>query len=223
MLDFSAGWGDRLIGALAAGVDRYFGADPNLDLKAGHDAILHRFSPDQSSQSTFQVVYEPFQSVALPAGETFDLIFTSPPFFDFEIYTARAGQSVISHPRLSDWLVRFLCFSLRKSWAVLTTGGHMVIHMSDVYKTRVCEAMNLYCQGYLEGATYRGMLGSAGGNGRVRPMWVWRKSGATDRDTVRDAKEAMRRLYPSIWDLLAAGADRVLPLSKNEKKRPVAE
>jgi hypothetical protein len=43
-LDFSAGWGDRLIGAMACKtLESYFALDPNLDLKPGHDQIIETF------------------------------------------------------------------------------------------------------------------------------------------------------------------------------------
>ena len=45
MLDFSAGWGDRLVGAIAAGLDKYVATDPNVGLRAGHDAIKEAFCP----------------------------------------------------------------------------------------------------------------------------------------------------------------------------------
>ena len=85
---------------------------------------------DPETRKNFEVIYEPFEKAVLPAGITFDLIFTSPPFFDFEIYSNTPGQAVISYPRIDDWLVRFLFYSLRKSWAVLEVGGNMVIHIA---------------------------------------------------------------------------------------------
>lgn len=208
MLDFSAGWGDRLVGAMAAGVDRYVATDPNLDLKAGHDAIRQAFCPDEEKRKNFQIIYEPFERATLPDGATFDLVFTSPPFFDFEIYTKREGQSVLSFPRLSDWLVRFLFFSLRKSWERLDTGGHLVVHIADVYKTRVCEAMNLYCQAMLQGARYRGLLACSGGAGRARPMWVWRREERSDHRRADEAYHSLRKLYPDVFALVEERCDR---------------
>lgn len=210
MLDFSAGWGDRLVGAIAANIDFYFAADPNADLRAGHDAIKAAFcSPDK--RGNFQIAYEPFEKAQLPRGITFDLIFTSPPFFDFEIYTDRVGQSVISHPKLNSWLVCFLFFSLRKSWEVLDEGGHMVIHIADVYKTRVCEPMLLYCIGYLQGAHYRGLLASSGGAQRARPMWVLQKLARLELEAAAQAREAMKRHHQELYSLIEAQADRPMP------------
>ena len=68
----------------------------------------------------------------MPEGETFDLVFSSPPFFDFEIYTDAPGQSTQSFPEYEDWLVNFLFFAMNKCWSVLEDDGHMAIHITDV-------------------------------------------------------------------------------------------
>ena len=43
ILDFSAGWGDRLIGAIAGGAEKYCGIDPNLCVNRGYQRILRFF------------------------------------------------------------------------------------------------------------------------------------------------------------------------------------
>ena len=62
VLDFSAGWGDRLVGAIAADVERYQAFDPNVALREGHAAIVRRFVPtgrraDYDVQYTGALVY----------------------------------------------------------------------------------------------------------------------------------------------------------------------
>jgi hypothetical protein len=176
VLDFSAGWGDRLIAALAAGVDSYVGVDPNFELEPGHSAIIKQFSVKKNQA---QIIYQPFQSCEddritnppLP----FDLVFTSPPFFDFEIYTKQPTQSAIHFPELTDWLVEFLFVSLRKAWEVLAEGGHLALHLTDVYKTHVCEPTNLWMQIYLPFSNYCGIFGTQGSSKKVFPIWVWKK------------------------------------------------
>jgi len=201
MLDFSAGWGDRLIGALAAGLDRYLAFDPNLDLKPGHEAIVSTFASKEAS-SRYTVIYEPFQTASLPEGETFDLIFTSPPFFNFEIYTQREGQSVLDFPSFEKWTVGFLFTSLRKSWTRLEVDGHMAIHITDVYKTKICEVMNLYIQMSLPGAEYQGVISSSGKVKKPRPIWVWKRKSESDPERQKKATEALRSHFSSIYQLL---------------------
>ena len=120
MLDFSAGWGDRLAGAIAANVDRYIAFDPNTSLRAGHDAIIERFVPPERRRD-FTITYTGFEDAELADG-CVDLVFTSPPFFTLEIYTDLPGQSSASYPAFNDWLVRFLFRCLHKAWRALVIG-----------------------------------------------------------------------------------------------------
>jgi 16S rRNA G966 N2-methylase RsmD len=104
MLDISAGWGDRLSAAIATNLAKYQAFDPNTSLKEGHDRIINAFVPVEQRRC-FNITYTGFEHAQLKADE-FDLVFTSPPFFDFEIYTALPGQSVDTYKSLDAWLVR---------------------------------------------------------------------------------------------------------------------
>jgi hypothetical protein len=209
VLDFSAGWGDRLAAALAApNVERYAAWDPNQALRAGHAALVHLFAPP-AQQASYTVTYAPFETADLSsAGERFNLVFTSPPFFDFETYTDAPGQSVLAYSTLDAWLVHFLLRCLRQAWAVLDNGGHVVIHITDVYKTKVCERMCLLALWKLPGLWYRGVITSRGAAGRPRPLWVFAKRtpGAAGEkgwvggaDAAQHAEAELKRLYESTW------------------------
>lgn len=207
ILDFSAGWGDRLVAALAcADVQRYLAFDPNTSLRAGHTALIERFADNNAATTTttrrrrFDVIYEPFERATLPVDESFDLVFTSPPFFDFETYTQLPGQSASTYPQRDAWLVGFLFAALAKAWRALDDGGHLAVHIVDVFKTQVCEPMNLFAQWRLPGARYRGVIASRGGAGKPRPIWVWRKDLASPASSTRveQAGNDLRRYFPSV-------------------------
>lgn len=182
ILDPCAGWGDRLIGAIAADVDRYLGFDPNTRLCEGHSKIIQEFG--DSSKHT--VVYEPFQHAVISPEETFDLIFTSPPYGRFEIYTNDATQSVSEYPSNKEWLTKFLFASLHKAWQHLEDGGHMVIHISDTTVSRCCLDIFLFVSCYLLNSCYLGAIGSRNLNKRaMRPMWVWKKDSTSTSENYR--------------------------------------
>jgi hypothetical protein len=204
MLDFSAGWGDRLIGAIGTpSIKRYVAADPNLDLKPGHDEIIATLAPSRTSD--FTVIYKPFQEAEIPNGQTFDLIFTSPPYFDFEIYTNLPGQSVLDFPKFEGWLVQFLLYSIRKAWNVLDDGGHMCIHITDTRGSQCCEPMNLFIQSRLPGSVYAGVLASMGRADKPRPMWVWRKDMSNleaQKAKKVEAERLAKKYFTTIWHLV---------------------
>jgi hypothetical protein len=102
---------------------------------SGASAWLHFLSPAHAfthhcSLCSFEVRYHPFESGPLADEEHFDLVLTSPPFFDLEIYVSDKAddrQSYKDHPTLDRWLHGFLFFSMKKAWAHLVDGGHMVL------------------------------------------------------------------------------------------------
>ena len=201
VLDFSAGWGDRLAGAIAANVELYKAFDPNTNLKAGHRAMVERFVAVDMRQR-FQIEYIGFEKAVL-RDEEFDLVFTSPPFFDFEIYTSLPGQSVDIYRNINDWLVHFLLSSMKKAWKALCTNGHMIIHITDVFKTKVCEPMCLLAQSQLPNVRCDGFITSVGKQGRPRPMWVFKKTKEPVKpDLVEAALSELRRIFPDVHRVL---------------------
>ena len=199
VLDFCAGWGDRLIAAIASGVTKYQGFDPNADLIPGHTAIIQRFAGEKASQ--YNISYVPFED-ALVDSSDYDLVFTSPPYFNFEVYSNASTQSSVRYPSFNDWMVRFLFASLRKAWDALILSGHMVINISDVYATKICECMCLYIQGYLSHSVYVGVINSLGSE-RARPIWVFRKDKeASSGEISLAAQFELQRNYPEIAGML---------------------
>uniref|UniRef100_A0A6C0CKJ7 Uncharacterized protein n=1 Tax=viral metagenome TaxID=1070528 RepID=A0A6C0CKJ7_9ZZZZ len=199
VLDFSAGWGDRLLGCIAADVEYYHGYDPNQNLRKGHYEILETF--DYKDKACIQ--YEPFEKAELPKGVFFDLVFTSPPFYDFEIYTDDTTQSIHNYPTLEKWIVHFLFASIRKACSVLTECGVCVIHISDVYKTRVCEPMLLLVKWLIGGEVeYAGVINTVGAANKPRPMWVFRRATRKSHQpkySVRDAEFALKKYFPGVY------------------------
>ena len=209
VLDFSAGWGDRLIGAIAARVGVYHGFDPNTDLRKGHDEMIRQFA---NPKQDIRVVYEPFQSDAvlkflLEIRVTYDLVFTSPPFFDFEVYTTKADQSASMHSKFYDWLVQFLFVSLQRSWNQLGYDGHLVIYITDTKNSpRTCELMNLFIGSRLEGSYYNGVMTSQNKDSKNlhRPTWVWTKLKANTAHLTQAStyQTAFIKTAKSLWEML---------------------
>lgn len=223
VLDISAGWGDRMAGAIAAGVDRYLGFDPNLNLRAGHEMLLDAHTDKREERDRFRVVYESFEDNegVLPAEECdpdFDLVLSSPPFFDFERYTTLPGQSADKYPHLVEWQVRFLARAMSRAWRCLRTGGHMVLHLTDVYRDQVCEPTGLLAVWLLPGCQYRGVMLSVGAAGKPRPLWVFRKGTASG--VAGEAALELRVHFGPVWSealrcqrggMFAPGAHEVPP------------
>lgn len=194
VLDFSAGWGDRLIAALATKhVKKYVGFDPNIELKKGHDAIIRSFGLAQGGQYTIR--YEPFEQASLDLTQTFDMVFTSPPYFDLEVYSDADTQSISSFQTSNEWVNRFLLTAVLKAWSVLEVHGHMVLHIADYRNHKYVEAMNLFIQWKCEGALFLGVVGAVGMQGSPKPLWVWKKMKNTDTSRSNTAERHLTQFF----------------------------
>jgi len=206
ILDFSAGWGDRLLAAISYGAERYVGYDPNPELQIGYQEMISLFS-HHSNVHKYEVNMQPFETSNI--SETFDLILTSPPYYDFETYVETnkeeaKTQSIVKYPRFNQWMIEFLFTSLRKCWNALTVGGNMVIHLSDVYKTNYVESMIIYILGWCEGSRFDGSIASIGDCGKPRPLWIFHKMEAIyiSQENIVKTRERMKIHYPELFGLL---------------------
>ena len=212
VLDISAGWGDRLLAALAKNLDSYLAYDPNASLQPGYRAMIDEFM--ESKKDQYKVIDAPFESAeANLEGREFDLIFTSPPYFDLEVFTTEGEQSIISHSTFDKWMVNFLFKSLYIAWKSLASDGNMVIHIDDfskgAEKHRIIEPMVLFVCGWCSSARFDGVVGASGYNKKKdykSPMWVFKKK-SSGQDDIRFCKEMMREKYPELNDLIARNKD----------------
>jgi hypothetical protein len=98
-LDPSAGWGDRVIGASVADVKVYHGFDPNTNLANAYKEILQFLG-----QKEYQIWNRSFlDNDIILTDNYYDLVYTSPPFWDFEVYSSDEGQSINEKKDVQEW------------------------------------------------------------------------------------------------------------------------
>lgn len=169
-LDISAGWGDRLLTAMSLNME-YLGFDPNPDLIVHHNEMIKMFGNGHQ-----QVIQEPFETADIP-NDYYDVVLSSPPYFDLEIYDTsdNSRQSVESFPTFEKWMVRFLFVSIVKCWEALKDGGYLILHLGDTRTLNMCEATNLFIESF-NNSEWMGTVGVYGGSfNNKRPVWIWRK------------------------------------------------
>ena len=169
-LDISAGWGDRLLAAMSLDMI-YTGYDPNIELKEGHTKMIEFFG-DSSKQ---KIHYQAFEKGEIIDGP-YDVILTSPPFFDVEKYSSnQKDQSISNYPNFYDWVVRFLFASLIKAWDNLKEDGVLILHLGDTSKLNICEMTNIFIENNLPGASWEGVIGISSEYENYRPVWCYKK------------------------------------------------
>jgi hypothetical protein len=169
-LDISAGWGDRLLTAMALDMD-YLGFDPNNELQPGHTDMINMFGDSKRHR----VVYQPFETAVITGGP-YDVVMSSPPYFNVETYAPnQPGQSIVSYPDYTSWMINFLFVALQKAWDNLKIDGYLILHLGDTKIIKLCEPTNIFIGNYLAGASWEGVIGLRGEAGYPRPVWVWKK------------------------------------------------
>jgi len=185
VLDTSCGWGDRLSAFLATKKTKYYyGTDPNTNLHEGYNNQIKLYNTDK----TIKIERIPSEELVLPE-DTFDLLFTSPPYFDVERYTKDLTQSWKRYKNLEVWLNKFLFESIKRGWVSLRKGGVCAINISDVYAhhriNKLCDPMNDFIA-TLPNSNYEGCIGLRmpkrprskavdSVNIFCEPIWIWRK------------------------------------------------
>lgn len=169
VLDPCAGWGDRLLGALAAGVDHYTGVDPNGLLHPAYQQMLAAHG--RPGQASFHAL--PFEEFAPPGR--YDVVFTSPPFADFELYhcSDAAAQCNVRHGGAQAWARDWLHPQVLAMWRALRPGGLLALHLSDTSAARVCEG--LVAAMAAAGVPLWARYACRSGDKRPLPIWVWRR------------------------------------------------
>lgn len=133
VLDPCSGWGDRLLGAEVSKVEKYIGFDPNYNLRPGYADIMSLcgHQPTELSgdfmkfSNSYEIHTTPFEIGATSLEDnSVDFVFTSPPFFDYEIYTD-------TNPKYRDWIKGFYEPLFKQCSRVVKPGKYVCIYLSD--------------------------------------------------------------------------------------------
>ena len=163
ILDISAGWGDRLISAISLDAN-YLSCDPNSNLSNTYYNMIHTYG-NPEKQKVFTMPFEDLDIKTLIAnGEIlpkYNVLYTSPPFFDLEIYSNEETQSINRYKSLDIWLDKFLFKSLKICNDLLEKDSKIYLHFSDIIgsdkKLFFVERTINFCKSI--GWTFKGMYG----------------------------------------------------------------
>jgi hypothetical protein len=108
VLDPCAGWGGRMLGVLAAG-GTYVAAEPDPRTYYGLVNILEDDAIPRSVAERATIHNAPAELV-LPTlrPASFDIVLTSPPYFNLELYGEAGAQSTSTHPSWEGWVAHWL-------------------------------------------------------------------------------------------------------------------
>jgi hypothetical protein len=175
MIDPSSGWGDRMIGALAFGVTKYLGFDPNAHLIPGYTKIIEELCPLSECKDS-EVLCQEFEKANVGDIEgLYDIALTSPPYYTLELYGR--NEIVMSY---ADWKRIMYIPYLENMSRALKPGGYLVIYIENwgQYPMQSDTHEILINQCGVEYDRKIGILVVADGStkeGKIRYAWVYKK------------------------------------------------
>lgn len=134
--DMSAGFGGRLLGALACDrVGKYVGTDPASHTIEGLREMANELVPmaEQLGRRTLEVeLHQVGSEDFVPERNSLDLCFTSPPYFGWEQYSEEPEQSHKKFPTQHEWLHGFIGATLRNCAHGLKRSGILAINIASI-------------------------------------------------------------------------------------------
>lgn len=139
VLDFSAGYGGRLLGCMPL-KRHYIGIDPCTAQVQGLTSMVSSLGRVVSPKARATIHHACAEDI-LPTmrSRSVSLVFSSPPYFNKELYSTEDSQSYIRYPSYDMWLTGFVEKVLCESWRVLKPGGHVVLNVADVDGRKLTE------------------------------------------------------------------------------------
>lgn len=173
ILDMCAGWGDRLISAMAYGAEKYVGVDPNTSLGPRYQEMIDAFG-----NGAYRYIIKAFEDITsqdISPAEMFDLMFTSPPYFTAEQYSLNASQAYIRYPTLESWLKGFMFKSISIAWKHLERNGHFIFVINDTHEVKFVARVLQYIS-QQPGSRYQGMIKYVIKGTRItQPIWIFKR------------------------------------------------
>ena len=177
IMDPSSGWGDRCIAACAIGASVYHGYDPNRNLQPGYEKLIQTLAPT----SEYRIQPIPFETAEVNPGY-YDIVLTSPPFFDLERYTGDGDAIAKKYPEYEAWKDSFYRPYIANAWKAIAPGGFLGLYVNNIYNAKLAnDAQSIVMEfdgapiyvdiyGFRQTVTDNGKI-----SGKIRPLYVWRK------------------------------------------------
>jgi len=127
VLDFTMGWGGRLVGAAALDIPNYIGIDLNKNLEKPYRE-MEKTLKELGTNTNIKLIFKDALKVDY-SKLNYDMVFTSPPYYNVELYR---GTNKMTE---EEWNEKFYIPIFTKTWKYLKSGGHYILNVpSSVYE-----------------------------------------------------------------------------------------
>ena len=133
VLDFSSGYGGRMMGAMSSRLRyHYTGIDPNTRTYNGLNA-LGKLMEDSGLGLGYEMHCMPSEEFEPEPGR-YDAAFSSPPYFNLETYSDESTQCMNRHTNLDAWFEQYVEPTLAMIHQGLDRDGLYAVNIAD-YKS----------------------------------------------------------------------------------------
>jgi hypothetical protein len=135
ILDFSAGWGGRAVGAAVCNIS-YFGIDINTGLYDPYNKMSAFLNSNTYSSLINMVIADAVSYDYSTIVPGYDMVFTSPPYYFIEKYSNNENYA-----SKDDMDQKFYIPTFSNTFKHLLPGGHFVLNVNKEIYERVCLAL----------------------------------------------------------------------------------
>ncbi|KKN07035.1 hypothetical protein LCGC14_1071140 [marine sediment metagenome] len=189
ILDPCAGYSGRLAGCIASNRSLFYhGIDPNGETAIGNMEIASFFSTqydvlgERIYKHNFRFDLGCAEEIMPGLNDKYDLIFTSPPFFNTEIYNEDKSQSSSKFDKYNAWLNNFLFKIVDESYRLLNDSGHLALNVKNLTYYKIADDLCKHCEsGWELEKTYNMRLSNSefsrkvGNTWHIEPIFVFKK------------------------------------------------
>lgn len=165
MLDFTMGWGGRLVGACAENIESYIGIDLNTNLKPLYTKMVKTLN----TLSTTKIKLLFMDSLKVDYCKLdYDFVFTSPPYYNIEIYNK---NDVISK---EEWNETFYKPIFAITYKYLKKGGKYCLNMPEYIYENVAKNVLGKCDEIISLGKHKRYQNKDAYSGNIH-IFVWNK------------------------------------------------
>lgn len=130
VLDFSSGYGGRMLGAMTSNLRyNYTGIDPNTRTFQGLEALGELLN-EENIGSGYSMNCRPSEEFD-PEPGFYDAAFSSPPYFNLETYTDEPTQCMNRYTTLDKWFGGYVVPTLEMVHRALADDGIYAVNIAD--------------------------------------------------------------------------------------------
>lgn len=131
IFDPCCGFGGRLLGCLSSNKNfKYIGCDPNTETMYHLHQLAEYIEMITGRDESYELHCCGSEDMRGPANSV-DFAFTSPPYFDLEIYSNEPTQCYNKFPELKQWLEGYVRATIRNIVYMLKPGRVYAINIAD--------------------------------------------------------------------------------------------